>query len=142
MGKIPGCLEGSQVIYLLLNTPPGAVVGDLTDEQLVTLAAGGAPLIDIRRQTEWTQTGIIEGSHLLTFFDERYKYDLDAWLTAFDKVADRNEPFILICRQGIRTRKLGRFLDGRSDFRQVNHLQRGISGWIEAGRPVSRPSFG
>jgi len=130
------------MIHLLLNTPPWAVVGELTDEQLSAMAAAGVPLIDIRRSGEWEVTGVIEGSHLLTFFDERYNYDLDAWLTAFDKVACRSEPFILICRQGIRTRKLGRFLDGRPDFRQVNHLERGISGWIEAGRPVSHPRIG
>jgi rhodanese-related sulfurtransferase len=124
------------VIHMLLNTPPDAVVGDLTDEQLIAMAAAGVPMVDIRRQTEWEETGVIEGSHFLTFFDERYNYDLDAWLTAFDKVADRNEPFILICRRGIRTRKLGRFLDGRPDFRQVNHLQHGIAGWIKAGRAV------
>jgi rhodanese-related sulfurtransferase len=124
------------VIYLLLNTPREATVGDLTDGQLIDMAAAGAPLVDIRRAFEWEETGVIAGSHLITFFDERNKYDLDAWLTAFDKVADRDKPFILICRQGIRTRKLGRFLDGRQDFRDVHHLQLGIASWILAGRPT------
>lgn len=124
------------MINLLLNTPPTATVGDLIDGQLIDMAAGGVPLIDIRREFEWEETGVIAGSHLITFFDERNKYDLDAWLTAFDKVADRDKPFILICRQGIRTRKLGRFLDGRQDFRDVHHLQLGIASWILAGRPT------
>jgi rhodanese-related sulfurtransferase len=124
------------VIYLLLNTPREATVGDLTDGQLIDMAAAGVPLVDIRRAFEWEETGVIAGSHLITFFDEWNKYDLDAWLTAFDKVADRDKPFILICRQGIRTRKLGRFLDGRLDFRDVHHLQLGIASWILAGRPT------
>ncbi len=124
------------MINLLLNTPHAATVGDLIDDQLIDMAAAGVPLIDIRREFEWEETGVIAGSHLITFFDERNKYDLDAWLTAFDKVADRDKPFILICRQGIRTRKLGRFLDGRQDFRDVHHLQLGIAGWILAGRPT------
>lgn len=124
------------MIYLLLNTPREATVGDLTDGQLIDMAAAGVPLVDIRRAFEWEETGVIAGSHLITFFDERNKYDLDAWLTAFDKVADRDKPFILICRQGIRTRKLGRFLDGRQDFRDVHHLQLGIASWILAGRPT------
>lgn len=124
------------MIYLLQNTPSAATVGDLIDDQLIDMAAGGVPLIDIRRAFEWEETGVIAGSHLITFFDERNKYDLDSWLTAFDKVADRDKPFILICRQGIRTRKLGRFLDGRQDFRDVHHLQLGIAGWILAGRPT------
>jgi rhodanese-related sulfurtransferase len=125
------------MIYLMLNTPPGAVVENLTDDQLTEMAAAGVPLIDIRRRQEWEETGVIEGSRLLTFFDDWYKYDLDAWLIEFDKVADRAEPFILICRRGIRTDKLGRYLDGRPDFRHVCHLQHGISGWLKAGRKVS-----
>ena len=124
------------MIHLLLNTPPAATVGDLTDDQLIDMVAAGVPLIDIRRTLEWEETGVIAGSHLITFFDERNKYDLDSWLTAFDKVADRDKPFILICRQGIRTRKLGCFLDGRQDFRDVYHLRLGIAGWILAERPV------
>ncbi|MCK9997505.1 MAG: rhodanese-like domain-containing protein [Candidatus Krumholzibacteria bacterium] len=126
------------MIHLLLNTPPGATVGDLTDDQLIDMAAAGAPLIDIRRAPEWEETGVIEGSHLITFFEERNKYDLDAWLAAFDKVAGRDKPFILICRHGIRTRKLGRFLDGRQDFRYIHHLQHGITGWILADHPTER----
>lgn len=125
------------MINLLFGTPNWAKVEHLSDDQLTALAAEGVPLIDIRRDEEWEETGVIAGSHLLTFFRERDKYDLDAWLGEFDKVADRNKPFILICRHGIRTAKLGRFLDGREDFSNVHHLQLGITGWIEAGRPVS-----
>jgi hypothetical protein len=32
--------EGATVIHLWLNTPPEAVVGDLTDEQLTTISDG------------------------------------------------------------------------------------------------------
>lgn len=124
------------MVDLQLNTPAEATVGDLTNDQLIDMAAAGIPLIDIRRAPEWEETGVIEGSHPITFFDDRNKYDLDAWLAAFDKVADRDKPFILICRHGIRTRMLGRYLDGRQDFRQVHHLELGISGWILADRPV------
>ena len=125
------------MIHLLLNTPPQAVVENLSDEQLEAMAAKGVPLIDIRRSCEWEETGVVQGSHRLTFFDDRNKYDLDRWLEEFDKVADRGKPFILICRQGIRTGKLGRYLNGRPEFGQVFHLQHGISGWIGAGRAVT-----
>ncbi len=124
------------MINLLFNTPEWARVENLSDDQLTALSDDGVPLIDIRRDEEWEETGVIEGSHLITFFHEGDKYDLDGWLAGFDKVADRDKPFILVCRHGIRTAKLGRFLDGRQDFRHVHHLQYGISAWIEAGRPV------
>lgn len=124
------------MIHLLFNTPKWAKVENLSDDQLAASCREGVPLIDIRREDEWEETGVIEGSHLITFFREKDKYDLDGWLAEFDKVADRDKPFILVCRHGIRTAKLGRFLDGRQDFSNVHHLQLGISAWIEAGRPV------
>ena len=125
------------MIFLLHNTPQDAFVEDLSNDQLAALVSEGVPLVDIRRQGEWEETGIVAGSQLLTFFDERNKYDLDLWLEQFDKVAERKKPFILICRHGIRTRKLGRYLNGRPDFGQVLHLQHGITGWIEADDPVT-----
>ena len=127
------------MIHLLLNTPPDAAVGNCTNDELLAMAATGVPLIDIRRSWEWEETGVIAGSHLITFFDDRNRYDLDAWLAAFDQVAPRTGPFILVCRRGIRTFKLGRYLDGRTDFRQVHHLHHGISGWTTADRAVVHP---
>ena len=125
------------MIHLLLNTPPEAVVGNLSNEDLEARVAAPTPLLDIRRPYEGEETGVGEGSHLITFFDERDKYDLDAWLEAFDKVALRDQPFVLICRMGIRTAKLGRYLNGREDFGTVLHLHHGITGWMESDRPVS-----
>ena len=124
------------MMHLLLNTPARAKVENLSNDQLTAMAAEGVPLIDIRREEEWEETGVIAGSHLITFFRDRDKYDLDVWLAELDKVADRKKPFVLICRHGIRTARLGRYLDGREDFGNVHHLQHGITGWIEAGRPV------
>lgn len=125
------------MIFLLHNTPADALVVDLSNDQLAALVSEGVPLVDIRRRGEWEETGVVAGSKLLTFFDERNKYDLDLWLDQFDKVTERNKPFILICRHGIRTRTLGRYLNGRPDFGKVLHLQHGITGWIEAGGPVT-----
>ena len=74
------------MIFLLHNTPQDAFVEDLSNDQLAALVSEGVPLVDIRRQGEWEETGIVAGSQLLTFFDERNKYDLDLWLEQFDKV--------------------------------------------------------
>ena len=125
------------MIHLLLNTPREAVVGELSNDQMSEKATAGVPLIDIRRSWEWEDTGVIAGSHLITFFDDRNRYDLDGWLARFDEVAKRTGPFVLVCRRGIRTFKLGRFLDGRQDFQQVFHLHHGINGWIEEEREVA-----
>ena len=127
------------MLYLLFNTPAQARVVDLDADGLLDLAAAGAPIIDIRREEEWEMTGVIEGSHLLTFFDERRRYELEEWLGAFDKVARRDRPFVLVCRNGVRTRDLGRYLNGALGWPGVHHLQGGLTLWAEAARPLVLP---
>lgn len=124
------------MLHLLLNTPVHARVRDLDADGLLALAARGAPVIDIRREDEWEMTGIIPGSRLLTFFDEYRRYDLEAWLDAFDQVADRGRPFVLVCRNSVRTRWLGRYLDGALGWPGVHHLHGGLRPWAESGRPL------
>ena len=126
------------MLYLIFNTPADARVGELDPAGLQALQAAGAPVIDIRRDEEWEQTGIIPGSHLLTFFDQYRRYDLDAWLTAFDRVAARDRPFVLVCRNGVRTRRLGRYLDGLG-WPHVHHLTGGLRQWTDAGGPLDLP---
>lgn len=124
------------MLHLLFNTPPHARVRDVDGDGLLALAAQGAPVIDIRREEEWEMTGIIPGSHLLTFFDELRRYDLPAWLCAFDRIADRERPFVLVCRNSVRTRWLGRYLDGALGWPGVHHLRGGLRPWAESGRQL------
>lgn len=48
--------------------------------------AEGVAVSDVRRADEWELFGIIEGSHKITFFDERGLFDLDIFLETFTKV--------------------------------------------------------
>lgn len=127
------------MLHLLFNTPPCARVVDVDAARLLALQAGGVPVIDIRREEEWETTGIIPGSHLLTFFDEYRRYDLPAWLAGFDRVADRGGPFVLVCRNGIRTRRLGRYLDGALGWPGAHHLDGGLTRWLDQGRFLELP---
>lgn len=127
------------MLHLLFNTPAHASVVDLDTPGLQALQAAGAPVIDIRREEEWELTGIIPGSCLLTFFDEYRRYDLAAWLAGFDRIADRARPFVLVCRNGVRTRRLGRYLDGALGWPAAHHLQGGLRRWIEDGGPLDLP---
>lgn len=127
------------MLNLVFNTPAHARVTGLDPDGLVALQAAGVPVIDIRREEEWEMTGIIPGSLLLTFFDEYRRYDLPAWLAAFDRVADREAPFVLVCRNGIRTRRLGRYLHGALGWPGAHHLEGGLTQWIEGRRPLDLP---
>ena len=57
-----------------------AEVIDIDNAQLAQLMKSGVTVIDIRTKPEWEETGILPGSQLLTFFDERGKADPAAWL--------------------------------------------------------------
>ena len=124
---------------MMMTTPVAARVGDLDADGLLELAATGAPVVDIRRDEEWEQTGIIPGSRLLTFFDAYRRYDLAAWLAAFDRIADRQQPFVLVCRNGVRTRRLGRYLQGVMGWPAVHHLAGGLTLWIAGGHDLDLP---
>ena len=121
-------------IFSLSNV--SAEVGQLTNDQLKQLLAEGVPLIDIRTAGEWKETGVVEGSHLLTFFDERGKYNMDKWLVDLGKIVPKDKKFVLICRSGNRTGQVSQFLDKKLAYKQVNHLQRGIKNWIKAGDKI------
>ncbi len=82
-------------------------------------------IIDIRTQAEWVETGIVKGSYLITFFDEKGGYDIDAFLDALDKVVKKGEKFAIICRTGSRTGVVAEFLGKKLDYNVVN-LRGGI----------------
>jgi rhodanese-related sulfurtransferase len=95
------------------------------------------PIYDVRRPEEWKQTGVIEGSRLLTFVDSsgRLKPDFVARFTA---TIDKNDPVVLICRTGSRTSALARYLVEELGYTQVYNVRDGITRWIRENKPVTR----
>lgn len=130
------------MIDLVAETPAGALLPALSNERLATAAAGGVPIVDIRRPYEWEATGVIPGSILLTFFDEAGGFDLEDWLEALAARLDPQQPFVLVCRLGRRTDILGRYLSGACNLAGAAHLEHGITWWIAEGRPVAAPDAG
>ena len=96
----------------------------------------GAILVDIRRQEEWQQTGIVAGSRLLTFYDAQGKSDPERWLNDLNRIAPLERPLLLICRTGQRTIDVCEFLTAVADRRQIYNVTDGIFGWLAAGLPV------
>jgi len=110
---------------------------NLDNAQLQALLAQGIPIVDIRRPGEWTQTGVVESSHLITFVDDRGR-PMPDFLPRFSEVADKDDPVILICRTGNRTDVLGRQMVEKLGYTQVYNVRDGITRWIREGLPVSR----
>ena len=126
-------------LALLLSLPAGAAVTNIDNEELEKLISQGVPIIDIRRPDEWRQTGVVKGSHLITFFDKRGNYNVRAWLDKLAPIAGKDDPFILICRTGNRTGTVSRFLDQKLGYSKVYNVQKGITDWIAKGKPVVKP---
>jgi rhodanese-related sulfurtransferase len=113
-----------------------AEIIDIDNAELERLMKSGVPVIDIRTQPEWQETGIIGGSRLLTFFDEQGRHDAPAWLEKAKQVAKPNEAVIVICRSGNRTRAVSQFLTQQAGYTRVYNVKNGIKGWIGNGGAV------
>lgn len=119
---------------LFLSLPLKAEFLDLPPSELQAMLDQGVPLVDIRTKREWQQTGVVEGSRLITFFDEKGGYDVEKWMTEFSEVATADQPVILICRTGNRTGQIGQFLDRKMGYRKVYHVAGGIKAWLRTGK--------
>lgn len=126
------------VLTLALGVPVQlmADVTDVDNASLQSLQAEGVVIIDVRRPDEWKNTGIIEGSHGITFFDEKGRYDVNAWLAEISELVSPDEPFVLICARGVRSSKIAGLLDKRLGYSAVHNVTEGILDWIKQGKPV------
>jgi len=94
-------------------------------------------IIDIRTKGEWMQMGIIKDAYLITFFDERYGYDIKEFLEELNRVVDKDEKFAIICNSGSRTKLIANFLGVKNDYNVVN-LTGGMVNLLKDG---FRPEF-
>ena len=69
------------IYILILPNYSFADVINVDNLKIIKLINKGTPIIDIRRVDEWSQTGVIPGSHLLTFFDKQGNYNKEKWLS-------------------------------------------------------------
>ena len=100
----------------LIAWPASAEVINIDNAELARLAAKGVPVIDIRTAGEWKSTGVIPGSKLLTFFDEKGNANTAQWLASAKGLATPDQPVILICRSGNRTRAATQFLSEQAGY--------------------------
>jgi rhodanese-related sulfurtransferase len=116
-----------------------AEVVNIDSAELARLAARGVAVIDIRTAPEWQETGIIAGSRLMTFFDEKGRADPPAWLARVKSVARPDQPVILICRSGNRTRAAAQFLSQEAGYKTVYNVSGGMNAWGQEGRALVPP---
>ena len=113
-----------------------AEVINIDNAELARLAASGVAVIDIRTAPEWRETGVLAGSKLMMFFDEKGQVDAPAWLAQLKTVAKPGQPVILICRSGNRSRTAAQFLTQQAGYKTVYNVTAGMNGWASEGRAV------
>ena len=93
-------------------------------------------IIDVRTTGEWKETGIVEGSYPIMFFDEQGRFNIPQFLEKLNKVVKKDEQFALICRTGSRTAEISKFLANRMGYNVIN-LAGGIQKLMNEGyQPV------
>ena len=131
------------LMFAALSGFAHADVSELSTDALQAMIADDVIVIDVRREDEWKHTGVLAGSHAITFFDARGRYDIADWLEQVEAISDgdeRSRKIVLICARGVRSSKIANLLDKRLGFKEVYNVTDGINHWIDAGKPVERYS--
>ncbi len=114
-----------------------AGVKDLDVKSFEQAKKSGVPVIDIRTPEEWRETGIIEGSYPIMFFDSAGRYDLNSFLNRLGQLGIGKEtPFVLVCRSANRTKMVGDFLSDKLGYKKVYELKGGILNWKRHNKPL------
>jgi rhodanese-related sulfurtransferase len=95
------------------------------------IVKSGIKIIDIRTSPEWKETGIVENSIPITFFDEQGRYNAETFLNELTKHVKKDREFALICRTGNRTVAVSEFLS-KQGYKVIN-LKGGIKRLISQG---------
>lgn len=115
--------------------PQAGGFSNIDYDYLSDLIAKGVTVVDIRRKDEWKQTGIIEGSKTITFFDNRGQINPN-FLPEFTALVKPDQPVALICRTGNRTQVASQAIAQQLGYKKVMNVTHGITGWIAEKRPV------
>jgi rhodanese-related sulfurtransferase len=107
-----------------------AEIVDVNNEQIKELSNSNIPIVDVRRSSEWEQTGVIPNSILLTFFDKEGDYNYHQWYEKLRLEIDESKPIILICRSGKRSKIIAQMMNENFDH-VIYNAKRGIISWID-----------
>jgi len=104
------------------------------------LLAEGVKLVDLRRPLEWSKTGVVEGSTLLTSHRSNGRL-MDRFQENITEIAKPDEKLALICRSGNRSRRVAMWLAEKEGYTQVYNVTGGVTGWKKAGNATVPPTL-
>ncbi|ABK45015.1 Rhodanese domain protein [Magnetococcus marinus MC-1] len=125
-------------LLLLLTGCTQPPYTNVDNRQLQQLLQDGVPLYDIRRPDEWRQTGVIEGSHKLSFVSQNGQVYPDFFPT-FQQQVKPDQAVIIFCRTGNRSAYLAQHLMEKMGYTKVYNAKQGMVQWRQEGLPVVAP---
>lgn len=120
----------------LLGLAEAPTLREASPEDLKAAQAEGVLIIDIRREDEWRQTGIIEGAETITAFTEAGQLHPEFQNKFFALVTNPETQILLYCLAGNRSENLGNALLEQLGFTDVSHLSGGIQSWQNSNLPT------
>lgn len=114
----------------------GGPVREINNRELARLIESGVKVVDIREPWEWQQSGVIEGSLLITAFDAQGRIEAD-FATKLAQAVSPNEAVILICRTGNRSGVLAPLMAQQLGYTDLHNVTNGILPWIQSGGRVA-----
>jgi rhodanese-related sulfurtransferase len=112
-----------------------ARIENLTPDEVEQELANGVLLVDIREPEERQLNGAIEGNiHAARGMLEFYADPTSAY---HREEFDPEQRIVLYCASGGRSALAVEALQALG-YRNIAHLDTGIKGWVEAGKPVTR----
>ena len=85
----------------------------------------GIPIVDVRTEPEWKETGLLKGAIPITFFSEQGKPLINEFLKELNEKVDTKQPFAIICHTGSRTSMIAPWLSEQLNYKVIN-LQGGM----------------
>ena len=125
------------LLTFILSGCSSPLYTNLNNAELEAMIKQGVPVYDVRRTEEWKQTGVIEGSKLLTIINKDANINPE-FIPEFTHAIDKDKPVILICRTGNRTRKLSTLLTEQYGYTKVYNVRNSITQWIKDGNAITQ----
>lgn len=136
MNRSVNCRLFGALSFALLTLPARAEVVHVDNAAFQDLMKQGVKVVDIRTPGEWRQTGVVAGSRLIQFVDERGRVDPELFTQQLNAAVPADQPVILICRSGNRTRTAAQLLAAKQPQRKIYNVRDGLIGWNKAALPV------
>lgn len=147
--RIPSIV--SALILILLLVPMTVAAAAAAEDNVISakdayalVQQGQLTIIDIRRPSEWKQTGIPAGAQAITMHDPAGQAAFLEKVTA-GVAGDKSAPIGLICASGVRSTWASGYL-ARNGFTQILNIKEGMlgrgpsPGWMRQGLPVEAVS--